>query len=98
MQKRKGKALVWLRNDLRTNDQACFHHATQNHETVVAYYSFDPKDYTTTPWGFKKTENFRAQFLRETLADLQQQLKQQNISLIIGQENPAEGVDCSLNH
>ena len=92
MQKRKGKALVWLRNDLRTNDQACFHQATQNHETVVAYYSFDPKDYATTPWGFKKTESFRAQFLRETVADLQQQLKQHNISLIIGQENPAEGI------
>ena len=92
MQKRKGKALVWLRNDLRTNDQACFHQATQNQETVVAYYSFDPKDYITTPWGFKKTESFRAQFLRETVTDLQQQLKQHNISLIIGQENPAEGI------
>ena len=40
----------------------------------------------------RRRESFRARFLRETVADLQQQLKQHNISLIIGQENPAEGI------
>ena len=92
MQKRKGKALIWLRNDLRTQDHTGFYKATQRHETVVAYYSFDPKHYESTPWGFKKTEGFRAQFLIESVSDLQEQLKQLNISLIVGQENPAEGI------
>ena len=92
MQKRKGKALIWLRNDLRTQDHTGFYKATQRHETVVAYYSFDPKHYENTPWGFKKTEGFRAQFLIESVSDLQEQLKQLNISLIVGQENPAEGI------
>ena len=87
MQKRKGKALVWLRNDLRTHDHASFHFATQNHESVVAYYSFDPLHYAQTQWGFKKTERFRAQFLIETLKDLQEQLEQLNISLIIEQKD-----------
>ena len=92
MQKRKGKALVWLRNDLRTHDHASFHFATQNHESVVAYYSFDPLHYAQTQWGFKKTERFRAQFLIETLKDLQEQLEQLNISLIIEQKTPADAL------
>ena len=93
MQKRKGKALVWLRNDLRTHDHASFHFATQNHESVVAYYSFDPLHYAQTQWGFKKTERFRAQFLIETLKDLQKQLEQLNISLIIEQKTPADALE-----
>ena len=92
MQKIKGKALVWLRNDLRTKDHASFYKATNRHETVVAYYSFDPDHYKETQWGFKKTECFRAQFLLESLTDVQNQLKQANISLIVGHENPAEGI------
>ena len=92
MQKRKGKALVWLRNDLRIKDQASFYHATHKHETVIAFYSFDPIHYNETQWGFKKTEAFRAQFLLETLAQLQKDLLKLNISLVISQEVPVKGI------
>lgn len=92
MQKRKGKALVWLRNDLRIKDQASFYHATQKHEKVIAFYSFDPLHFRDTLWGFKKTEAFRAQFLLETLAQLQKDLENHNISLVISQEDPAKGI------
>ena len=92
MQKRKGKALVWLRNDLRIKDHASFYHATQKHEKVIAFYSFDPLHYRDTLWGFKKTEAFRAQFLLETLAQLQKDLENHNISLVISQEDPAKGI------
>ncbi|MEN8852413.1 MAG: DASH family cryptochrome [Candidatus Arcticimaribacter sp.] len=92
MQKRKGKALVWLRNDLRIKDQASFYHATHQHETVIALYSFDPLHYSETQWGFKKTEAFRAQFLLESLAQLQKDLLKHNISLVISQEDPAKGM------
>lgn len=92
MQKRKGKALVWLRNDLRIKDQASFYHATHKHETVIAFYSFDPLHYSDTGWGFKKTEAFRAQFLIETLDQLQKDLKEYNISLVIRHEEPSKGI------
>ena len=58
MQKRKGKALVWLRNDLRTNDHASFYKATKRHETVVAYYSFDPKHFEKLHGDLKKQNVF----------------------------------------
>ena len=92
MQKRKGKALVWLRNDLRTSDQQSLYLATKNHEQIIAYYSFDPAQYASTKWGFKKTEVFRAQFLIETITALQKDLADHNISLIIEQLSPHSGL------
>ena len=92
MQKRKGKALIWLRNDLRIKDQASFYQATHKHETVIAFYCFDPLHYIDTGWGFKKTEAYRAQFLIETLEQLQKDLKNHNISLVIRHEEPSKGI------
>ena len=63
-------ALVWLRNDLRFEDQNSFFTACQEHERVVAYFSFEPKDYDKTMWGFTKTGKFRTHFLLETLRSL----------------------------
>ena len=42
---------------------------------VIAFYCFDPLHYIDTGWGFKKTEAYRAQFLIETLEQLQKILK-----------------------
>ena len=92
MQKRKGTALVWLRNDLRCLDHSGFFNATKAHQRVVAYYSFDPRHYEDTCWGFKKTEGFRAQFLRETIVQLQQDLLQISISLIIATTPPEKDI------
>ena len=82
MQKTKRNALVWLRNDLRMEDHFSFHDASQNCDSVIAYYSFDPKQFEYTKWGFRKTGNFRTQFLIESLNDLKQTLAEKNISLI----------------
>lgn len=92
MQKREGKAIVWLRNDLRATDHAGLYHATQKHQHVYAYYAFDPQQWQTTPWGFTKTGAHRTQFLLETIAQLQHDLAQLNISLIIEQKAPQEGI------
>jgi deoxyribodipyrimidine photo-lyase len=58
----------------------------------VAYYSFDPRHYGTTLWGFSKTAFFRAQFLIESVAELQRSLSELNISLIIDNRPPEEGI------
>lgn len=84
----KETAVVWYRNDLRVKDHQSLFLATHSHQRVIAYYSFDPKHYQSTPYGFKKTESFRAQFLIETLTDLQKALKALNITLVISQKSP----------
>ncbi|MDA9015224.1 DASH family cryptochrome [Flavobacteriaceae bacterium] len=97
MQNEKPTALVWLRNDLRINDQQSFALAAKSKANIVAYYSFDPSHFETTPWGFKKTEAFRAQFLIETLTELRQFLLSLNISLIVDFKDPVEGIEYWVN-
>ena len=43
---------------------------------VVPVYCFDPRHYGTTPWGVKKTGDYRAKFLLESINDLKQNLQQ----------------------
>jgi deoxyribodipyrimidine photo-lyase len=88
----KSTAMVWLRNDLRVSDHKSFSLATKSGLRVIAYYSFDPNQFKTTPWGFKKTESHRAQFLIETLSELKQSLMGLNISLIIDTIDPVTGI------
>ncbi|MEN1784966.1 MAG: DASH family cryptochrome [Bacteroidota bacterium] len=74
--------LVWFRNDLRVEDNNSLWQACQQKGTVLAVYFFDPRHYALSEFGFKKTECYRAQFLIETVTDLQQQLAQRNITLL----------------
>ena len=92
MQNEKPTAMVWLRNDLRIIDQQSLSLAKQSGLKVVAYYSFDPRHYETTPWGFPKTASFRAQFLIESVAELQRSLSALNITLIIDNRPPEQGI------
>ena len=92
MQKIKETALIWFRNDLRISDHYGLFHATENYEKVIGYYSFDPNHFAETPWGFKKTESFRANFLIESILQLQHDLADKNISLIIEHKDPSIGI------
>lgn len=92
MQKIKKTALLWFRNDLRTEDHQNLTEATQKYTHVIAYYSLDPRHFETTKWGFKKTEKFRAQFLLDSLADLRKQLQELNIPLYVNQKTPEEAI------
>lgn len=92
MQKIKETALIWFRNDLRISDHYGLFHATENYEKVIGYFGFDPNHFAETPWGFKKTESFRAKFLIESILQLQHDLAEKNISLIIEHKDPSIGI------
>lgn len=93
MHEKKGKALIWLRNDLRIEDQASFYFASNKYNNVIAYYSFDPQFFSKNHWGYNRTESFRAQFLIDTISSLKYQLEKLNITLIIEKRNPIKGLD-----
>ncbi|WP_442844619.1 DASH family cryptochrome [Leeuwenhoekiella sp. H156] len=80
--------IVWFKNDLRTQDNHSLFKAVQENQPVVAVYFFDPKQFKTDRFGFKKTEKYRAQFLIETVQELRSELKKLNISLLIYTEEP----------
>ncbi|SDG93120.1 DASH family cryptochrome [Psychroflexus sediminis] len=89
MQKKQDLNIVWFRNDLRTKDQKSLYEACQQPEPVLGVYCFDPKQYETTKYGFKKTEKYRAKFLIEMVSQLSDNLKSLNISLQVEQDAPA---------
>lgn len=87
-QKQENTALVWFRNNLRVRDNIALHKATQNHKKVIAVFLFDPKLFSTDVFGFQKTAKFRANFLIETVRDLEKNLANLNISLLTYFDSP----------
>lgn len=68
-------ALVWFKTDLRIEDNETLIKAIAQSEKIIPIYCFDEAHFETTPYGFKKTGSFRAQFLLESLQDLDAQLR-----------------------
>ena len=58
----------------------------------MAYYTFEPKDFEKTTWGFQKTGKFRTRFNIETLQSLQLELKEKNITLIVEKRSATVGI------
>ncbi len=81
-------ALVWFTKDLRVRDNHSLMKASEENEMVIAAYCFDPRQFATTKYGFKKTEKYRAKFLIETIENLRQNLEKRNISLLVFYEKP----------
>ena len=81
-EKQKETGLIWFRNNLRVNDNISLKKAIENHTKIIAVYFFDPKYYKKDEFGFKKTAKFRAKFTIETVAELQTNLSNINITLL----------------
>jgi len=86
--KQKETNLVWFKNNLRINDNSSLYKATQSHKKIIAVYFFDPKYFSKDRFGFQKTDKYRAKFLHETVNNLQQNLRDLNITLLTYFENP----------
>ncbi|MFT4734205.1 MAG: deoxyribodipyrimidine photo-lyase [Algoriphagus sp.] len=81
--------LFWFRNDLRLHDNEALLKACDMGR-VIPVYVIDPRQFEETKFGFKKTSNFRAQFLLESLRDLKHNLQQLGSDLIIRIGKPEE--------
>jgi deoxyribodipyrimidine photo-lyase len=81
-------ALVWFKTDLRLNDNETLVKAITQSTNVICVYCFDEAHFETTEFGFKKTGNFRAQFLLESLKDLDTNLRALGSGLIILKGKP----------
>ncbi len=81
-------ALVWFKTDLRIEDNETLVKAIAQSEKVIPVYCFDESHFETTEYGFKKTGSFRAQFLLESLQDLDDKLRELGSGLRIVQGKP----------
>ena len=81
-------AIVWFKTDLRLHDNETLVKAIAQAEQIIPVYCFDEAHFETTRFGFKKTGSFRAQFLLESLQDLDESLRELGSGLLIVQGKP----------
>jgi deoxyribodipyrimidine photo-lyase len=81
-------AIVWFKTDLRIEDNETLVKAIAISENVIPVYCFDESHFETTFYGFKKTGSFRAQFLLESLQDLDARLRILGSGLLILKGKP----------
>ena len=81
-------SIVWFKTDLRLHDNETLVRAIEQSDEIIPVYCFDETHFKTTEFGFKKTGNFRAQFLLESLSDLDKNLRVLGSGLIIVRGKP----------
>ena len=81
-------AIVWFKTDLRLYDNEALIKAIAQSEEIVPVYCFDDAHFETTEYGFKKTGNYRAKFLLESLQDLDNSLRKMGSGLVILKGKP----------
>ena len=81
-------AIVWFKTDLRLHDNETLIRAIEQSDDIIPVYCFDDAHYQITEYGFHKTGNFRAQFLLESIKDLDQNLRKLSSGLIIVKGKP----------
>ncbi|MGB3775091.1 MAG: DASH family cryptochrome, partial [Leeuwenhoekiella sp.] len=83
--------LIWFSNkNLRVEDNYVMQQACEDGKPVIALFCFDPRDYEKDKFGFKRTEKYRAKFLIESVQNLQENLKELNISLLVFYKKPED--------
>ena len=82
------RALVWFKTDLRLHDNETLVLAMEQSDEIIPVYCFDEAHFKTTKFGFKKTGNFRAHFLLESLMDLDKNLRAVGSGLIVVKGKP----------
>ncbi|WP_162128352.1 DASH family cryptochrome [Flavobacterium phycosphaerae] len=82
------RAVIWFKTDLRLHDNETLVKAIAQSDEVVPVYCFDEAQFKETVYGFQKTGSFRAQFLVESVADLDKNLRALGSGLIVVKGKP----------
>ena len=82
-------AIIWFKTDLRLHDNETLVNAIAQSESIIPVYCFDEAHFNKTAFGFCKTGAFRAQFLLESLLNLDKNLRQLGSGLILLHGTPA---------
>lgn len=79
----KKRGLVWFKNDLRIQDNETLRKAIAENEEVLCVYCFDDEMLEQVYPGIKKMGPFRLQFLRESLEQLDKNLRRLGSGLMM---------------
>jgi deoxyribodipyrimidine photo-lyase len=81
-------SIVWFKTDLRLHDNETLIKAIEQSDEVIPIFCFDDNEFKITEYGFQKTGNFRAQFLLESLKDLDNNLRRLGSGLLVVRGKP----------
>ena len=68
----KNIGLVWIREDFRLDNNYALAYASENHESVIAFYIYNPKNFIRKReaqqwWTYKSLENFKTELEKDTV-------------------------------
>ena len=86
------RAIVWFKTDLRLHDNETLVRAIEQSKEIIPVYCIDESHFKTTEFGFKKTGSFRANFLLESLIDLDKNLRAVGSGLVVVKGKPEEEI------
>jgi len=92
------KAIVWFKTDLRLHDNETLVKAIAQNDQIIPVYCFDETQFEETEYGFKKTGSFRAQFLLESVADLDKDLRALGSGLMVLKGKPEIEIPKVVSH
>ncbi|EOR93270.1 Deoxyribodipyrimidine photolyase, single-strand-specific [Arcticibacter svalbardensis MN12-7] len=75
--------LIWFRNDLRMHDNEVLIEAVNRAGKILPVYCFDPRYFTETSYGTKRSGYFRTKFLLESVESLREAFRERGGNLII---------------
>jgi len=81
-------SIVWFKTDLRLHDNETLIKAIEQSDEIIPVFCFEDNHFKLTEYGFQKTGNFRAQFLLESLKDLDNNLRKLGSGLLIVRGKP----------
>ncbi|MBT0606799.1 DASH family cryptochrome [Aequorivita echinoideorum] len=85
---KQSTGLIWFTKNLRVCDNHSLEKALSENDTIFGVYCFDPRDFSETGYGFKRTGKFHSKFLIESVENLRKNLQLLNISLLVYFEKP----------
>ncbi len=80
--------IVWFKTDLRLHDNETLVKAISQGDSIIPVYCFNESHFSESEYGFQKTGSFRAQFLLESLTDLDNNLRELGSGLVILKGKP----------
>lgn len=77
------RAIVWFTTDLRLHDNETLSKAIEENDEVLPVYILDPSHFEINKSGIRKIGKYRAQYLLESLKDLDASLRARGSGLMI---------------
>jgi deoxyribodipyrimidine photo-lyase len=77
------RSIVWFTTDLRVHDNETLSKAIEENDEILPVYILDPSQFEITKAGTRKIGKYRAQFILESLKDLDASLRARGSGLML---------------